>query len=108
AKAGGGIWSTVEKTRAATEDELFAQTKKHAGWFLKCGTTTVEAKSGYGLTLDDELKILRVMQRLTQETPLEVVPSSLGAQAVTRNSSAGAYVELAIDEMLPPVAKVRV
>src|SRR5947209_9975022 len=45
AKAGGGIWSTVEKTRAATEEQLFEQSKKHADWFLKCGTTTVEAKS---------------------------------------------------------------
>jgi len=108
AKVGGGIWSTVEKTRAATEDELFAQTKKHAGWFLKCGTTTVEAKSGYGLTLDDELKILRVMQRLNQETPLEVVPTFLGAHAVPRDSSAGEYVDLVINEMLPRVAKERV
>ncbi len=60
AKAGGGIWSTVEKTRAASDADLLAQAKKHAEWFLRCGTTTVEAKSGYGLTLDDELKILRV------------------------------------------------
>ncbi len=62
ARAGGGIWSTVEKTRAASNAELLAQAKKHADWFLHCGTTTVEAKSGYGLTLDDELKILRVMR----------------------------------------------
>src|SRR5947207_11719598 len=68
AKAGGGIWSTVEKTRAASDGDLLAQAKKHAEWFLRCGTTTVEAKSGYGLTLDDELKILCVMQRLNQET----------------------------------------
>src|ERR1051325_5088056 len=62
AKAGGGIWSTVEKTRAASELDLLAQAKKHANWFLRCGTTTVEAKSGYGLTVEDELKILRVMR----------------------------------------------
>ena len=55
AAAGGGIWSTVEKTRAASEIDLFEQAKKHASWFLKCGTTTVEAKSGYGLTVDDDL-----------------------------------------------------
>src|SRR5206468_3597534 len=67
ASAGGGIWSTVEKTRAASEIDLLAQAKKHAQWFLRCGTTTVEAKSGYGLTLDDELKILRVMRRLKEE-----------------------------------------
>jgi len=107
AKAGGGIWSTVEKTRAASEADLFAQATKHAEWFVKCGTTTVEAKSGYGLTLDDELKILRVMQRLNQETPLEVVPTFLGAHAVPRDSSAGEYVDLVINEMLPRVAKER-
>jgi imidazolonepropionase len=107
AKAGGGIWSTVEKTRSASEADLFAQATKHAEWFLKCGTTTIEAKSGYGLTLDDELKILRVMQRLNQETPLEVVPTFLGAHAVPRDSSAGEYVDLVINEMLPRVAKER-
>src|ERR1043166_8866373 len=67
AKAGGGIWSTVEKTRAASEDELFNVAKKRVDWFLKCGTTTIEAKSGYGLTLEDELKILRVVRRLNDE-----------------------------------------
>jgi imidazolonepropionase len=54
ARAGGGIWSTVEKTRAASEDDLLVQAGKHADWFLRCGTTTVESKSGYGLTLEDE------------------------------------------------------
>ena len=105
AKAGGGIWSTVEKTRAASEADLFAQAKKRIEWFLKCGTTTVEAKSGYGLTLDDELKILRIMQRLNQETSLEVVPTFLGAHAVPRDTSAGEYVDFVINEMLPRVAK---
>src|SRR5216117_2554141 len=74
AKAGGGIWLTVEKTRAASDIDLLAQAKKHAKWFLGCGTTTVEAKSGYGLTVDDELKILRVMRQLKEETSLEIVP----------------------------------
>src|SRR5205823_13850226 len=69
AAAGGGIWSTVEKTRATSDSDLFEQAKKHASWFLKCGATTVEAKSGYGLTVDDELKILRVIRRLNYETP---------------------------------------
>src|SRR5439155_1226741 len=55
AKAGGGIWSTVEKTRAASERDLLAQVKKHANWFLRCGTMTAEAKSGYGLTVNDQL-----------------------------------------------------
>src|SRR5881227_861148 len=82
AAAGGGIWSTVEKTRAASDSDLLKQAKIHADWFLKCGTTTVEAKSGYGLTLEDELKILRVMRQLNKETHLEVVSTFLGAHAV--------------------------
>jgi imidazolonepropionase len=105
AKAGGGIWSTVEKTRAASEADLFAQAKKHAEWFLRCGTTTVEAKSGYGLTVEDELKILRIMQRLNQETPLEVVPTFLGAHAVPRDTSPEEYADLVTNEMLPLIAK---
>jgi len=104
AKAGGGIWSTVEKTRAASGDELFAQAQKRTEWFLRCGTTTVEAKSGYGLTVEDELKILRVMSRLNEETPLEIVPTFLGAHAVPREMDADEYIELVIDEMLPRIA----
>jgi imidazolonepropionase len=103
ANAGGGIWSTVDKTRSASEAELFAQAKKHIEWFLRCGTTTAEAKSGYGLTTQDELKILRVMRRLNKEMPLEIVPTFLGAHAVPRGASADQYVDLIIDEMLPRV-----
>ena len=107
AKVGGGIWSTVEKTRVAGDVDLFEQAKEHANWFLRCGTTTVEAKSGYGLALEDELKILRVMRRLNQETPLEVVPTFLGAHAIPREDreSPERYVDLVINEMLPRVAK---
>ena len=105
AKAGRGIWSTVEKTRVASEADLFARAKKHAEWFLKCGTTTVEVKSGYGLTLEDELKILRVIRQLNEKTALEVVPTFLGAHAVPRDTSPGEYVDLVINQMLPRVAK---
>jgi imidazolonepropionase len=104
AAAGGGIWSTVEKTRAANPTNLFEQSKKHANWFLKCGTTTVEAKSGYGLTVEDELKILRVIRRLNEETPIEFVPTFLGAHAVPREWRQSEYVDLVIKEMLPRVA----
>ena len=104
AAAGGGIWSTVEKTRAANETNLFEQSKKHANWFLKCGTTTVEAKSGYGLTVEDELKILRVIRRLNEETPIEFVPTFLGAHAVPPGRQQSDYVDLVIKEMLPRVA----
>src|SRR5215471_18696457 len=64
ARRGGGIRSTVRKTRAATEQELFELALPRINWFLQHGTTTIEAKSGYGLTLEDELKLLRVIRRL--------------------------------------------
>jgi len=103
AKAGGGIWSTVEKTRAASEAGLLAQAKKHANWFLRCGTTTVEAKSGYGLTVEDELKILRVMRELKKEVRLEIVSTFLGAHAVPRELSPDEYLDVVVTEMLPRV-----
>ena len=103
AKAGGGIWSTVQKIRAASELDLLTQAKKHANWFLRCGTTTVEAKSGYGLTIEDELKILRVLRQLKQAVPLEIVPTFLGAHAVPRELSPDEYLDVVITEMLPRV-----
>ncbi len=107
AAAGGGIRSTVRKTRAASESELREQALKHARWFLENGTTTVEAKSGYGLSLDDELKILRVMRELPNDTPLEFVPTFLGAHAVPEEfqTEPRAYVELVINEILPRVVE---
>jgi imidazolonepropionase len=105
AKAGGGIWSTVEKTRAVSGEDLFNQAQTHVELFLRCGTTTIEAKSGYGLTVEDELKILRVMRRLNEEKPLEIVPTFLGAHAVPREMDADEYIDLVIDEMLPRIAK---
>jgi imidazolonepropionase len=107
AASGGGIRSTVGKTRAASEEELLVQAKKHAGWFLANGTTTVEAKSGYGLSVDDEIKLLRVIRRLNAETPIEFVPTFLGAHAVPdefRNAP-GQYVALVIHKMLPRVVE---
>jgi imidazolonepropionase len=104
-KAGGGIWSTVQKTRAASERDLLAQAQKHADWFLRCGTTTVEVKSGYGLTVEDEMKILRVMRSLNEESPLEIVRTFLGAHAVPRGMDADQYIELVIDQMLPLVTR---
>jgi imidazolonepropionase len=107
AASGGGIHSTVRKTRAASEDELLAQARKHAQWFLRCGTTTVEAKSGYGLSVDEEMKILRVIQRLNKESAVEFVPTFLGAHAIPESfrNAPGQYVALVIHKMLPRVAE---
>ncbi|MEY2488638.1 MAG: imidazolonepropionase [Verrucomicrobiota bacterium] len=109
AARGGGIRSTVRKTRAATEDQLLAQAIKHAKWFIRCGTTTVEAKSGYGLSVDDEIKILRVVRRLNIETRVEFVPTFLGAHAIPEDfqSAPDRYVSLVIDEMLPRIVDER-
>lgn len=107
AARGGGIQSTVRATRDATLDQLVASGKRYAAWFLRCGTTTVEAKSGYGLTLEDEIKILRAIRRLNQETALRYVPTFLGAHDIppeykTRRDE---YVSLLIKEMLPRVSQ---
>lgn len=104
AKRGGGIRTTVKATRAASEDELFALARKRVDWFLKNGTTTIEAKSGYGLTVEDELKILRVVRRVGVETPLETIATFLGAHAVPPEFEREKYVKLVTDEMIPSVA----
>ena len=107
ARQGGGILSTVRRTRAAKEDELLAIAQKHASWFLRGGTTTIEAKSGYGLSLDAETKILRVVQQTAETTPLRCVSTFLGAHEVPEEfvGRTDAYVDLVIEEMLPVVAR---
>ena len=107
AARGGGIQSTVNQTRAATVDELVATGRRYAEWFLRGGTTTIEAKSGYGLSLEDELKILRAIKQLDAETPLRYVPTFLGAHSVPPEyrSRRDEYISLIVDEMLPQVAR---
>lgn len=107
AARGGGIQSTVNQTRAASVGELVSAGRRYADWFLRTGTTTVEAKSGYGLSLEDELKILRAIKKLDEETPLRYVPTFLGAHTVPKEyaSRRDEYVSLVIDEMLPRVAQ---
>jgi imidazolonepropionase len=107
AASGGGIRSTVLKTRAASEDELFVASRRYSEWFLRSGTTTIEAKSGYGLTPEDEVKMLRVIRRLNEETPLRYVPTFLGAHAAPDEykNNRSAYVDLVVDEMIPQVAR---
>ena len=107
AARGGGIQSTVRATRAASLDELTKIGKRYASWFLRSGTTTIEAKSGYGLSLEDELKILRAIKRLNAETPLRYVPTFLGAHDVPPEyrSRRDEYLKLLIEEMIPLVAR---
>jgi imidazolonepropionase len=107
AARGGGIQSTVNATRATYEEVLTYECWRYADWFLRSGTTTIEAKSGYGLSIEDELKILRVIQRLGSETSLRYVPTFLGAHSIPAEyrSRRDDYVSLIIKEMLPAVAK---
>ncbi len=105
-EAGGGIHATVRSTRAASEDELLDSARRRAEVFLRSGTTTAEVKSGYGLTTEDELKMLRVAARLGEELPLAVVPTFLGAHAVPPEYADRRedFVELVNDEMIPAAA----
>ncbi|MBA3355114.1 MAG: imidazolonepropionase [Pyrinomonadaceae bacterium] len=107
AARGGGIKSTVKATQAATLDELVQAGRRYAEWFLRSGTTTIEAKSGYGLSVEDEIKLLRAIKRLGQETPLRYVPTFLGAHEIPSEylNRRDEYVSLLIDEMLPRVAQ---
>ena len=107
AARGGGIQSTVNATRAMYEEILAYKCWSYTDWFLRSGTTTIEAKSGYGLSLEDELKILRIIKRLGSETPLRYVPTFLGAHSIPAEyrSRRDEYVSLIIDEMLPAVAE---
>lgn len=106
AAEGGGIVSTVAATRAATEEDLVAQTRVRLGEMLACGTTTCEIKSGYGLTVDSELKMLRAIRALAASHPMDVVSTFLGAHEVPIEFRARreAYVELIVREMIPAVA----
>ena len=105
--AGGGILRTVRETRKASVEKLGDLTIERLDVMLEHGTTTVEAKSGYGLTTKDELKILEVVQRANQLHAMDVVPTFLGAHAIPleyQGSPLG-YVGLVVDEMIPKVAE---
>ena len=107
--AGGGILSTVTATRAASADELADHGRRWLDEMLGHGVTTVEAKSGYGLDLATELRLLEVAHRLGKEGPIEIVPTWLGAHAVppefrARPDGVEAYVRHLLDEQLPGVA----
>lgn len=106
ARRGGGINASVRDLRERSEDELVAMSRDRLGDVLALGTTTLEVKSGYGLTTDDELKMLRAIRRLNEETPLDLVPTFLGAHEVPPEyrGRGDAYVDLVVDEMIPAVA----
>jgi len=105
AAAGGGIRSTVRETRAATEDQLVAAAQRYVSWFHAGGTTTIEAKSGYGLTLEDECKLLRAIGRIKN---IRAVPTFLGAHEIPDEyrGRPAAYGDVVIHEMLPAAGRL--
>jgi imidazolonepropionase len=107
ARAGGGILSSVRATRAASEDQLIAASLPRLDALLADGVTTLEIKSGYGLTLADELKMLRVARRLGELRPVRVMTTLLGAHALPPEYAGRAddYVRLVCEQMIPAAAR---
>jgi len=107
AKEGGGIMSTVQATRKSSEDELYASAFARAYEALSFGTTSLEVKSGYGLDVEAELKILRVCKKLSQNHALDFYSTFLGAHVVPEEfyNNREEYIDLVINEMLPKVVK---
>ncbi|MGM0888069.1 MAG: imidazolonepropionase [Bacillota bacterium] len=103
---GGGIHATTRMTREASEEELMEQTIRRLDSFLAHGVTTVEGKSGYGMNLETELKQLRVMKKLQEEHPIDLVPTFMGAHAVPKDYKGreDEFVDHLINDMLPIVA----
>jgi imidazolonepropionase len=104
ARSGGGIHSTVRATRAAGEEELLASAAQRLGHFLAQGVTTIEIKSGYGLDLDTELRMLRVARRLGREHPIDVSTTLLAAHAVPADTSRPACLEFITQRLIPAAA----
>lgn len=105
-KRGGGIFYTVEQTRKASFESLVSQSKKRLDTMFKYGTTTCEAKTGYGLDVATEVKLLKVQQKLKEIHAVDLVSTFLGAHAVPKGQRADHYVQRVIDEMLPKVERL--
>jgi imidazolonepropionase len=109
AASGGGIVSTVAATRAAAEDDLTDQARTRLDGMLACGTTTCEIKSGYGLDLETELKMLRAIRRLNESHPIDIVATFMGAHEIPaeHRSDRERYIDLIVSGMIPAVASAR-
>ena len=107
AEAGGGIRNSTRALRETSKDALYDNSRKYLDLFLQYGTTTIEAKSGYGLTTEDEIKQLEVIQMLSENHALDLIPTFLGAHEIPDEyrDDKNAYVELIINEMIPMVAE---
>ncbi|VDD90779.1 unnamed protein product [Enterobius vermicularis] len=104
-KTGGGILFTMEKTRAASEEELLGDFEERVLMMIKNGTTTLEAKSGYGLNTLAEMKMLRVIDMAAGYLPIEIVGTFCGGHAIPKDSDEETQTNLIIDEMIPEIVK---
>lgn len=107
ARRGGGILNSADLLHRTSEDELFRQAMQRLDEVIRKGTGCIEIKSGYGLSLEDELKILRVIKRMKEASPAKIMSTFLGAHAVARGMTQEQYVSLIIDEMIPEVGRQR-
>lgn len=107
ARRGGGILNSADLLHTYSEDELFEQSMQRVYEIMSKGTGCVEIKSGYGLNMADELKMLRVIRRIKESVPMHVSATFLGAHAVGRGYSKEQYVDMLIDEMIPEVGRER-
>jgi imidazolonepropionase len=106
-QSGGGILSSIKAVREASEEELFNLAKKRIMKMIEYGTTTLEAKSGYGLTTESEVKMLRVIKQLQEELPIDIVATLMGAHEIPQEyrHDREAYIRLMEDEMMPEVKR---
>ena len=107
ARRGGGILNSADLLHNTSEDELFRQAMQRLDEVIRKGTGCIEIKSGYGLSLEDELKMLRVIKRMKEASPAKIMSTFLGAHAVARGMTQEQYVQLIIDEMIPEVGRQR-
>jgi imidazolonepropionase len=109
AASGGGIVGSVRATRAASDEQLVSETRRRLDEMLRCGTTTCEAKSGYALTVDGELKMLRALRQIAASHAIEIAPTFMGAHEVPieYRDRRRDYVDLVVGEMIPAVARER-
>lgn len=107
ARRGGGILNSADLLHNTSEDELFRQAMQRLDEVIRKGTGCIEIKSGYGLSLEDELKMLRVIKRMKEASPAKIMSTFLGAHAVARGMTQEQYVRLIIDEMIPEVGRQR-
>lgn len=107
ARRGGGILNSADLLHTLSEDELYAQAMRRVREVMKKGTGCLEIKSGYGLNTADELKMLRVIRRISESVPARIVSTFLGAHAIGRGYGHAEYVDLVVNEMIPEVGRER-